>query len=241
VVSYNEGFGLEYTLDYELELLDENGSVINGLASTTPAGMEFWSFQDIAQNIRDAGISDAKTIVLKYSSTTYGNYPILAIANPKQFDFEVDIYGLDKNSSMVEMIESSASAEPYDLQLPYGAGVRVSSIGKYWTGYKIKDTYSVTYLYDATKNGCSAPELDSSGVENLFFGTVDALVEKMGECGTVKWTISDLDVNKADDLVILDSVKKASFIAQKKYGNTVTESCPLFPTTLLLTTKYPLT
>lgn len=229
VVSYNEGFGLEYVLNYELELLDENGSVVNGLASTTPAGMEFWSFQDIAQNIRIAGISDVKTIVLKYSSATYGNYPILAIANPKEFDFEVDIYGLDKNSSMVEMIESSASAEPYDLQLPYGAGVRVSSIGKYWTGYKIKDTYSVTYLYDATKNGCSAPELDSSGVENLFFGTVDALVEKMGECGTVKWTISDLDVNKAEDLVILDSVKKASFIAQKKYGNTVTEKLSIVP------------
>ena len=230
VVDYSEVYHTASGLKFTFELQDESGNTIQGIASgdATPQGTEFWSFQDIAQKIRAAGIEDAKTIVLKYSSASYGNYPMIAVSNPKQKDFQVDVYGYDMNSSMVQMIYSSASAEPYDLELPYGAGIRVSSIGD-WRGFKNSGLYSVTYQYNATLDGCTAPALDSNGVDDLFFGTVDALTEKMGACGTVKWTVSGLDTLRTQDLVILDSVKKASFIAQRKYGNTVTEKLSIVP------------
>ena len=230
VVDYSEVYHTASGLKFTFELQDESGNTIQGIASgdATPQGTEFWSFEDIAQKIRAAGIEDAKTIVLKYSSASYGNYPMIAVSNPKQKDFQVDVYGYDMNSSMVQMIYSSASAEPYDLELPYGAGIRVSSIGD-WRGFKNSGLYSVTYQYNATLDGCTAPALDSNGVDDLFFGTVDALTEKMGACGTVKWTVSGLDTLRTQDLVILDSVKKASFIAQRKYGNTVTEKLSIVP------------
>ena len=233
VVDYSEAYHTASGLKFTFELQDESGNTIQGIASgdATPQGTEIWSFEDIAQKIRAAGIENAKTIVLKYStpSTWYGEFPLLEVENPKLFDFEVDVYAYDRNSSMVQVIASSASGDYAYGSVEYGAAIKISEIKK-TRGYNFDDTYSIAYQYKATLDGCTPseqPVSETTTQKNL--GTVDELVAKMSACGTAEWVVDNLNTESATDLVILDNAKMASFTAQKKYGNNVSEGVVITP------------
>ena len=233
VVDYSEVYHTASGLKFTFELQDESGNTIQGIASgdATPQGTEIWSFEDIAQKIRAAGIENVKTIVLKYStpSTWYGEFPLLEVENPKLLDFEVDVYAYDRNSSMVQVIESSASGDYAYGSVEYGAAIKISKI-KEVIGYNFDNTYSIAYQYKATLNGCTPSEQPVT-VPNAekTLGTVDELVEKMSACGTAEWVVDNLNTESATDLVILDNAKMASFTAQRKYGNNVTERVVITP------------
>ncbi|MDY6386567.1 MAG: hypothetical protein SPL21_03740 [Fibrobacter sp.] len=233
VVDYSEVYHTASGLKFTFELQDESGNTIQGIASgdATPQGTEIWSFEDIAQKIRAAGIENAKTIVLKYStpSTWYGEFPLLEVENPKLLDFEVDVYAYDRNSSMVQVIESSASGDYAYGSVEYGAAIKISKI-KEVIGYNFDNTYSIAYQYKATLNGCTPSEQPVT-VPNAekTLGTVDELVEKMSACGTAEWVVDNLNTESATDLVILDNAKMASFTAQRKYGNNVSERVVITP------------
>lgn len=233
VVDYSEVYHTASGLKFTFELQDESGNTIQGIASgdATPQGTEIWSFEDIAQKIRAAGIENAKTIVLKYStpSTWYGEFPLLEVENPKLLDFEVDVYAYDRNSSMVQVIESSASGDYAYGSVEYGAAIKISKIKK-TRGYNFDDTYSIAYQYKATLDGCTPseqPVSETTTQKNL--GTVDELVAKMSACGTAEWVVDNLNTESATDLVILDNAKMASFTAQRKYGNNVSEGVVITP------------
>lgn len=233
VVDYSEVYHTASGLKFTFELQDESGNTIQGIASgdATPQGTEIWSFEDIAQKIRAAGIENAKTIVLKYStpSTWYGEFPLLEIENPKLLDFEVDVYAYDRNSSMVQVIESSASGDYAYGSVEYGAAIKISKI-KEVIGYNFDNTYSIAYQYKATLDGCTPseqPVSETTTQKNL--GTVDELVAKMSACGTAEWVVDNLNTESATDLVILDNAKMASFTAQRKYGNNVSERVVITP------------
>ena len=233
VVDYSEVYHSASGLKFTFELQDESGNTIQGIASgdATPQGTEIWSFEDIAQKIRAAGIENAKTIVLKYStpSTWYGEFPLLEIENPKLLDFEVDVYAYDRNSSMVQVIESSASGDYAYGSVEYGAAIKISKI-KEVIGYNFDNTYSIAYQYKATLDGCTPseqPVSETTTQKNL--GTVDELVAKMSACGTAEWVVDNLNTESATDLVILDNAKMASFTAQRKYGNNVSERVVITP------------
>jgi len=233
VVDYSEVYHTASGLKFTFELQDESGNTIQGIASgdATPQGTEIWSFEDIAQKIRAAGIENAKTIVLKYStpSTWYGEFPLLEIENPKLLDFEVDVYAYDRNSSMVQVIESSASGDYAYGSVEYGAAIKISKI-KEVIGYNFDNTYSIAYQYKATLDGCTPseqPVSETTTQKNL--GTVDELVTKMSACGTAEWVVDNLNTESATDLVILDNAKMASFTAQRKYGNNVSERVVITP------------
>ena len=233
VVDYSEVYHTASGLKFTFELQDESGNTIQGIASgdATPQGTEIWSFEDIAQKIRAAGIEDAKTIVLKYStpSTWYGEFPLLEVENPKLLDFEVDVYAYDRNSSMVQVIESSASGDYAYGSVEYGAAIKISKI-KEVIGYNFDNTYSIAYQYKATLDGCTPseqPVSETTTQKNL--GTVDELVTKMSACGTAEWVVDNLNTESATDLVILDNAKMASFTAQRKYGNNVSERVVITP------------
>lgn len=233
VVDYSEVYHTASGLKFTFELQDESGNTIQGIASgdATPQGTEIWSFEDIAQKIRAAGIENVKTIVLKYStpSTWYGEFPLLEVENPKLLDFEVDVYAYDRNSSMVQVIESSASGDYAYGSVEYGAAIKISKI-KEVIGYNFDNTYSIAYQYKATLNGCTPSEQPVT-VPNAekTLGTVDELVEKMSACGTAEWVVDNLNTESATDLVILDNAKMASFTAQRKYGNNVSERVVITP------------
>lgn len=233
VVDYSEVYHTASGLKFTFELQDESGNTIQGIASgdATPQGTEIWSFEDIAQKIRAAGIENVKTIVLKYStpSTWYGEFSLLEVENPKLLDFEVDVYAYDRNSSMVQVIESSASGDYAYGSVEYGAAIKISKI-KEVIGYNFDNTYSIAYQYKATLNGCTPSEQPVT-VPNAekTLGTVDELVEKMSACGTAEWVVDNLNTESATDLVILDNAKMASFTAQRKYGNNVSERVVITP------------
>ena len=103
----------------------------------------------------------------------------MEIENPKLLDFEVDVYAYDRNSSMVQVIESSASGDYAYGSVEYGAAIKISKI-KEVIGYNFDNTYSIAYQYKATLNGCTPSEQPVT-VPNAekTLGTVDELVEKL--------------------------------------------------------------
>lgn len=219
-------------LKFNVQLLDNQGSPLSGLAETEPNGTDIWSFQDIAAQIRAKNIAGVKKIVLSYTEllNSSGEVPEIEIENPKRFDFGISIYGYDKNSSMVEVIESSASEMSTSGKAVYGAAVKPKKIESK-LGYSLDKSYYAVYQYSAMlPNGNECPTNDTTRVDTsettLYFGMVENLMKKMKECGTVEWTV------KADttEPVVLDNVKAATHAAKKLYENsTITEKLALIP------------
>ena len=225
-------------LKFKVQLLDDQGSPLSGLAETEPNGTDIWSFQDIAAQIRAKNIAGVKKIVLSYSEPSNnegGEFPEIEIENPKKFDFGISIYGYNQASSMVEVIESSASEMSTSGKAVYGAAVKPKEIESK-LGYSFDGGYYAVYQYSAMlPNGNECPTNDTTRVDTsettLYFGMVENLMKKMKECGTVEWTV------KADttEPVVLDNVKAATHAAKKLYENsTITEKLALIP-------KYSLT
>ena len=225
---YEEYHSLGSVLKFSVVLQDADGNQLDFIEPQTPDRSEIWSFQDIADKIRAKGISGVAKIVLEYRSLGWPesgtDFPMITVAiEPENWDYEVGIYGYDKNSSMVQVIESSASVGE-SMTLQYGAGIKANEFGKS-RGYNLKDTYSLTYQYTTSvDNGCN-----KNAGTGKWFGTVADLAETMTECGTAEWTIDNLVVGESGDLVILDSVKMASYMAQKISGNTATEKLTIVP------------
>ena len=225
---YEEYHSLGSVLKFSVVLQDADGNQLDFIEPQTPDRSEIWSFQDIADKIRAKGISGVAKIVLEYRSLGWPesgtDFPMITVAiEPENWDYEVGIYGYDKNSSMVQVIESSASVGE-SMTLQYGAGIKANEFGKS-RGYNLKDTYSLTYQYTTSvDNGCN-----KNAGTGKWFGTVADLAETMTECGTAEWTIDNLVVGESGDLVILDSVKMASYMAQKLSGNTATEKLTIVP------------
>lgn len=235
VVSYYAQGWTEDELKFTFELQDEEGYSVDdaALGTKTPEGTDIWSFEDIAQKIRAAGVEGVKTIVLKYAvpSTHYGEFPLITVQNPKMVDMDIDVYGYDQNSSMVQVAQSSASGENDGItegRVDYGVAVGIGEIQEK-TGYTFDNTYSVAYQYIATLDNCTAPEPKNYVVTDRSFGTFEDLSAEMTACGTVEWKIENLNVGDATDVAILNNVKMASFAAKKKYGNSVTEKLVIVP------------
>lgn len=235
VVSYYALGWTEDELKFTFELQDEEGYSVDdaALGAQTPEGTDIWSFEDIAQKIRAAGVEGVKTIVLKYAvpSTHYGEFPLITVQNPKMVDMDIDVYGYDQNSSMVQVAQSSASGENDGItegRVDYGVAVGIGEIQEK-TGYTFDNTYSVAYQYIATLDNCTAPEPKNYVVTDRSFGTFEDLSAEMTACGTVEWKIENLNVGDATDVAILNNVKMASFAAKKKYGNSVTEKLVIVP------------
>ncbi len=228
----------EKGLKFKVALYGNNDEILYGLSDTSPDGTDIWSFQDLAAKIRKSSIEgDVKKIVLSYSepSNIYGEFPEIEIENPKKFDFGISIYGYNQASSMVEVIESSASEMSTSGKAVYGAAVKPKEIVSK-LGYSFDGGYYAVYQYSAMlPNGNECPTNDTTRVDTsettLYFGMVENLMKKMKECGTVEWTV------KADtaEPVVLDNVKAATHAAKKLYENsTITEKLALIP-------KYSLT
>lgn len=219
-------------LKFKVQLLDDQGSPLSDLAETEPNGTDIWSFQDIAAQIRAKNIAGVKKIVLSYTEllSASGEVPEIEIENPKRFDFEIAIYGYDKNSSMVEIIESSASEMSTYGEADYGAAIRIKDI-KAKGGYSFDSSYSAIYQYSAMlpNNGCSTNDTVRIGASETTssFASVEDLLSKMSECGTVEWTVK---TDTLSEPVVLNNVKTATHAARRLYQNsTITEKLTLIP------------
>jgi hypothetical protein len=219
-------------LKFKVQLLDDQGSPLSDLAETEPNGTDIWSFQDIAAQIRAKNIAGVKKIVLSYTEllNDSGEVPEIEIENPKRFDFGIAIYGYDKNSSMVEIIESSASEMSTYGEADYGAAMRIKDI-KAKGGYSFDSSYSAIYQYSAMlpNNGCSTNDTVRIGASETTssFASVEDLLSKMSECGTVEWTVK---TDTLSEPVVLNNVKTATHAARRLYQNsTITEKLTLIP------------
>lgn len=229
---YRYDFDSRRALKFNVQLLDDQGNALSGLAKTEPNGTDIWSFQDIVAQIRTKDIAGVKKIVLSYTELlkSSGEFPEIEIENPKKFDFGISIYGYDQASSMVEVIESSASEMSTSGKAVYGAAVKPKKIESK-LGYSFDSSYSAIYQYSAMlpNNGCSTNDTVRIGASETTssFASVEDLLSKMSECGTVEWTVK---TDTLSEPVVLNNVKTATHAARRLYQNsTITEKLTLIP------------
>ena len=225
--------GLSYTVELQKPgaapgawlSVDEYGGMSDGT---------IWSFADIAQKIMsDESYEDVSRVIIKYKSRELGDkFPEIVMHPQSASSYLYKLYGEDADGGEAYIHYSSAAG--MDENILFAEKIQAYDYEKK-TGYKTLGTYTATYKYDAyNETNCTTHPKQNFVVTEKNFGEVDALLETMGECATVSWTIGGEDKENyphlgVNDKVVLSNVRTARSVAASRNTNEIKDTLIIAP------------
>ena len=225
--------GLSYTVEFQKPgaapgvwlSVDEYGGMSDGT---------IWSFADIAQKIMsDESYEDVSRVIIKYKSRELGDkFPEIVMHPQSASSYLYKLYGEDADGG--EALVHYSSAAGMDENILFAEKIQAYDYEKK-TGYKTLGTYTATYKYDAyNETNCTTHPKQNFVVTEKNFGEVDALLEAMGECATVSWTIGGEDKENyphlgVNDKVVLSNVRTARSVAASRNTNEIKDTLIIAP------------
>ncbi len=225
--------GLSYTVELQKPgaapgawlSVDEYGGMSDGT---------IWSFADIAQKIMsDESYEDVSRVIIKYKSRELGDkFPEIVMHPQSASSYLYKLYGEDADGGEAYIHYSSAAG--MDENILFAEKIQAYDYEKK-TGYKTLGTYTATYKYDAyNEANCTTHPKQNFVVTEKNFGEVDALLEAMGECATVSWTIGGEDKENyphlgVNDKVVLSNVRTARSVAASRNTNEIKDTLIIAP------------